>query len=349
MTKVTMADVARAAGVSKQTVSRVVNGNNRTSKETAARIQKLIEELGYRPSGVARSLATNSSRTLGLIVPALNNPYYSEIAEGAEQTAWEEGYNLLLCNVLQNPEREWAALRSLEDRGADGVIVDTPQLPDSKLFELLRHYKAAVVIGRSVPSSVAGNIVVDDEAGVGLALEHLLARNRRTIAMLSATSAYASGRVRKRAFVHFLEAHEMLDMKLVVACEPNDEASFEATVQLLQKHPSINGLVCFNDIVAAGALKALRSLDVRVPDDVAVIGHDDIRMARLLNPPLTTLTVSKRDIGVNAVRMVLDRIGGYNRNTKVVLSPELVVRESTVGKPPKSTTTRESSLRPFAE
>jgi LacI family transcriptional regulator len=114
---------------------------------------------------VARSLATNSSLTLGLVVPALDNPYYAEIAQGAEWAAWEGGYNLLLSNVFYNPLREEAALRSLQDRGADGVILDSPGLPDDQLFGLLANFKAAVVTGRAVPLEVAGSIVIDDAGG----------------------------------------------------------------------------------------------------------------------------------------------------------------------------------------
>lgn len=328
-----MADVARAAGVSKQTVSRVVNKSGRTSPLTVARVEKLIAELGYRPSGIARSLATNATRTMGLVIPALDNPYHSEIAQGAEHAAWREGYSLVLCNVFNDPERERTSLHLLEDRGVDAVIIETPHLRNADLFELLALHKAAVVIGREVPSRVAGNILIDDAAGIALALEHLLGLGRSSIAMLPGTEHYASGRIREEAFRRFLLDADRFDPNLVLACEPTAAASFEATLRLVEAQPHLDSLVCFNDIVAAGALRALRHLGIRVPEDVAVIGHDDIPMAELLCPSLTTLRVSKNDIGVNAVRMVLDRLGGANRNTQVVLKPELVVRESTVPTP----------------
>lgn len=325
--KVTMAEVARAAGVSKQTVSRVLNGTGRTSERTALRVQEVIRELGYRPSGVARSLATNSSLTVGLVVPALDNPYYADIAQGAELAAWREGYNLFLCNAFGDPERECAALRSLEDRGADAVIVDTPKLADAELFELLSHYKAAVVIGREVPLEVASSIVVDDAAGIQLALGALHASGRRAVAMLAGTDAFVSSTVRRKAFIRFERAHGLFDPARVVCSDTSAEASYRATLQLVER-TKLDALVCFNDIMAAGALKALRRLRVRVPDDVAVIGHDDVLMAEWLHPSLSTLRVAKHDLGVGAVEMLLGRLRGQEPNIRRVLKPELVVRAS---------------------
>jgi LacI family transcriptional regulator len=324
--KATMADVARLAGVSKQTVSRVLNGTGRTSEKTRRRVERAIRELNYRRSGVARSLATNSSLTLGLVVPALDNPYYADIAQGAELAAWEEGYNLFLCNVFQDAGREAAALRSLEDRGADGVIVDTPRLPEGALAELLGRYKAAVVIGREVPLEVASSIVVDDAAGVRLALEALHAAGRRRVAMLAGPDLFASSTVRREAFERYEQACGLFDPARVVITDTSSEASFAATRELLTRAP-FDALVCFNDIMAAGALRALQTSGVRVPEEVAVVGHDDIPMAAWLSPPLATVRVPKREIGRRAVATLVASLSGAAA-TRVVLTPELRVRES---------------------
>lgn len=327
--KVTMADVARAAGVSKQTVSRVLNGTGSTSAETVSRIERLIRELGYRRSGVARSLATNSSLTLGLVVPALDNPYYAEVAQGAELAAWEGGYNLFLSNVFHDHGREEAALRSLQDRGADGVIVDTPDLPDVQLFELLSAFKAAVVIGRTVPAEVAGSITVDDAAGVALALRRLAAAGRTRIAFLAAPERFTSSQVRLEAFVAAETARGTFAAARVLAADSSAAASYAEVARVLEQGLSFDALICFNDVMAAGALRALNDAGIAVPEQVAVVGHDDIPLASWLHPPLSTLNVSKRDLGMSAVRMLLDRLGGHNRQLQLVLQPELVVRAST--------------------
>lgn len=324
-----MAEVARAAGVSKQTVSRVLNGTGSTSPAMVRRIEELIRDLGYRRSGVARSLATNSSLTLGLVVPALDNPYYAEVAQGAEWAAWEGGYNLFLSNVFYDPARERAALGSFLDRGADGVILDTPRLPDAELYALLGHFKAAVVMGRAAPPGVAGSITVDDTAGVELALRRLALAGRERVAFLAGPERFGSSRVRLGAFRRAETARGTYAPERVLQTEATAEASRERVARVLREGLHFDALVCFNDIMAAGALRALLEAGVTVPDDVAVVGHDDIPMAAWLGPPLSTLRVSKQGLGVRAVRLLLERLGGGARPGPVVLTPELVVREST--------------------
>lgn len=323
-----MADIARAAGVSKQTVSRVLNGTGYTSAETARRVEGIIRQLGYRRSGVARSLATNSSLTLGLVVPALDNPYYAEVAQGAEWAAWAGGYNLFLSNVFHDPAREAAALGSFLDRGADGVILDTPGLPDAELYELLGHFKAAVVMGRSMPVEVAGSILIGDAAGVELALGRLFRAGRTRPAFLAGPERFGSSRVRLGAFVRAETARGTFAPERVLEAEATPEASYARVAGALREVP-FDALVCFNDVMAAGALRALHAAGVAVPDDVAVVGHDDMPMAAWLSPPLSSLRVAKRELGVGAVRLLLERLGGVVRPEPVVQEPELVVREST--------------------
>ncbi len=322
-----MADVARAAGVSKQTVSRVLNGTGHTSAATTARIERLIHELDYRRSGVARSLATNASFTLGLIVPALDNPYYAEIAQGAEWAAWAGGYNLFLSNVFYDAAREAAALESLGDRGTDGVIVDTPSLPDAQLSSFLARFKAAVVIGRTVPIEVAGSIVVDDAAGIRLALRRLYASGRERVAFLAGPERFGSSRVRREAFTEAETARGTFSAAQVLQADSSSEASYDLIARLARKGLSFDALVCFNDVMAAGALRALFDAGIRVPDEVAVVGHDDIPMARWVHPPLSTLRVSKRELGVSAVQTLLERLNAQNAEP-TVLAPDLIVRES---------------------
>jgi LacI family transcriptional regulator len=324
-----MADVAREAGVSKQTVSRVVNGKGETSPETAARVLQVIDDLGYRPSGVARSLATQRTLSLGLIVQNLSNPYYSEIAQGAEIAAWEHGYSMFLYNVFENASHEQAVLHALEDRGVDGIVLDSPKLPSRLLLPLLARHRATVLIGYDVPTDAAGLIWVDDEHGIALALDHLRGRGRRVTALLAGRLHYRSARVRRDAFVEgVLRRDGAVDEALIIEHEPDADSSRRSASELLARRPDIDSVICFNDIVAAGALQACRELGRRVPDDVAVIGHDDIPLASLTHPTLTTLRISKRDLGANAVRMLVDRLEGRNHHTEVVHRPELVLRES---------------------
>ncbi|GAC1642234.1 MAG: LacI family DNA-binding transcriptional regulator [Herpetosiphon sp.] len=323
-----MADVARAAGVSAQTVSRVVNNKGEISSETRQLVMDVIERLGYRPSSIARSLATNRSGSLGLVVPDLANPFFSEIARGAEDVAKAHNYAVFMCNTVENAAREVSVLHLLEEKRVDGLVLCSSRLADEELIQLLGTFPAAVVVNRSVPTDIAGVVRVDDARGTFVAVEHLVSSQRHTIALVSGPPTSWSGRQRVHGFEQALEAAgRFADPRLQVACRPDPEGGFDAVRHLLTERPDIDGLVCYNDLVAVGAVRACQALGVLVPEQVALVGCDDIVLAPLVTPALTTLRVSKYQIGAVAVRMLLDRMAGRNGAEGVVV-PELVVRAS---------------------
>lgn len=326
---VTLADVAKRAGVSAMTVSRVVNDRYGVSEPTRERVERAIQELGYRPNTLARGLRANNSSTLGLLVPDITNPYFPEIVRGAEDTALEAGYTVFLSNVIEDTRREAAALRALGERRVDGVIVCSPRLPQARLHALLRHHPAAVVINRPTPVGVAGSVRLDHQHAMRAAVAHLHALGRRRIGVLAGPERSHAARERVRGIE--LAAHDLeLDIPQgrIVRLAPTVEGGAAGAAALLTRE-ALDALLCFNDLVAAGALQACAASGRRVPDDVAVVGHDDIAFARMFHPALTTLHVPKYDIGVNAMRILLDRIEGRNRHAEVIVRPELVVRAST--------------------
>lgn len=323
-----MADVARAAGVSKPTVSRVLNGRGDASPTTVRKVEDAVKRLGYRPSRVARGLATQKTFTLGLTVPELSNPYFAEIAQGAEIEAWKHGYKVFLCNVFKEPGQEQAVLESFEDQGVDGVILCSTRLAGKKLEALLARQRATVLINCTVKSGVAGMIRIDHTWGMKLAVDHLLRSGKRNLALLSGPSNWPTARARISGFKVALETSGLkVDEGCIVGCSQVEGAE-RVTRQLLDRQSQIDGLVCFNDIIAAGALRGCFEHGRCVPDDIAVVGNDDIPMAALLTPPLTTLRVPKLDIGASAVRMLLDRLVGRNLQMEMVFKPEMVVRQS---------------------
>lgn len=329
-TSITLADVAERAGVSAMTVSRVVNGRAGVGESTRERVERAVQELGYRPNVLARGLKANRSSTLGLIIPDITNPYFPEIVRGAEDVALEADYTVFLSNATEDTRREAAALRTLEERRVDGVIACSPRLSTSELHALLRRHAAAVVINRPTPINVAGSIRLDHEHGMRAALKHLHVLGRYRIGVLAGPERSHAGRERVqgiRTAARELGLDVPTDRFLPVA--PTVDGGASGTSELLERHPNLDALVCFNDLVAAGALQACAAIGRRVPDDVAVVGYDDIAFARMFHPALTTLHVPKYDIGVNAMRILLDRIEGRNRHAEVILRPELVVRAST--------------------
>jgi LacI family transcriptional regulator len=327
--RTTIADVAREAGVSRQTVSRVLNDKEEIRASTRESVMRVIERLGYSPSGVARSLATNRTLTFGLVVPDITNPFFPEIARGVEDVAREHGYEMFLCNSVEDPRREEHVLRALEDKRVDGTIICSSRLPDERLFERLRGQRAAVLVNRLAPPDLAGSVRVEDAEGIAQAVDHLLHSGRRTIGFLCGPPNSHSARERARGFDATLSAADHgPDPGLMRPCPPNPEGGYEAALSLLSERPGIDGLVCYNDLVAVGALKACAELGVNVPDDVAVVGCDDIMLAGLLSPALTTLRVRKYELGASAARMLLDRIRGRRGESEVLLRPELIIRES---------------------
>lgn len=332
MPRITIADVAREAGVSMQTVSRALNNKGEISPETRQAILAVVDRLGYRPSSIARSLATNRTSTLGLVVPDIANPFFPQIARGADDAARAQGYQLFLCNTDEDPDQEEAVLRALEDQRVDGVIVCSARLPDDKLLLLLGAHQQAVVVNRPVPPELAGMVLVDDFSGAAQAVSHLLAYGRTHVGLLAGPSNSHSARRRVEGYRATLDrAGISPDAGAILPCPPTLEGGFGAARALLRERPDTDALFCYNDLVAVGALRACVDLGLAVPERIAIVGCDDILPARLVSPPLTTLRVSKYDIGLLAVRMLLRRVSGELEDGPATIKPELIVRASAPG------------------
>lgn len=327
---VTMADVAREAGVSLMTVSRAINGKDGVSDTTRERIQTIIDRLGYRPSEIARSLVTDRTGTIGLVVIDNSNPFFSEVARGVEHAAYARGYNVFLCNTEEDIEREQTILRSLEEKRVDGVILCSPRLDEEPLRYALKRHAAVVLINRVMTEPRYGMILMNDERGGELATEHLLNRGHRAIGFLAGPERSYSGQMRAKGYwTTMLKAGIKPCAEWERRCLPVVESGREAAYDLLSKHPEITALFCYNDLSAVGALQASADLGRRVPDDLAIVGFDDIALASLVTPPLTTCRIPMYELGNQAMRLLLDDIKGCGRSCDdVVIEPELIIRES---------------------
>lgn len=325
----TIADVAREAGVSRQTVSRALNNKGEISSETLRRVREVIERLDYRPSSIARGLATHRTLTIGLIVPDIANPFFADISRGADDTAHAAGYSLLLCNTVEDPRREAAVLRLLEQRGVDGIVLCSSRLPEDELADLMEHHAAAVLVNRKLPGYCS--VCVDDAWGAGVMVRHLLGGGRRTIGCLAGPPISYSGRERARGFAQAMAAAGRESVPaLTVRCASLDpEGGRRAALELLSERPDVDAIVCHNDLVALGALHACAEQGQRVPQEVAVAGADDILLAALVTPSLTTMRIDRMAIGAIALQMLLDQLNEAAEGCTIqVLRPELVVRES---------------------
>jgi LacI family transcriptional regulator len=336
--RTTIADVAHRAGVSMMTVSRVVNDKDGVSPATRQHVRHIITELGYRPSSIARGLATQRTGTLGLVVPDVANPFFSDVVRGAEQIAYQQGYSLLLCNTEEDPQRELDVLQLLEEKRVDGIVLCSSRLPSEVLREALAHYQAAVLVNQQVMptegTSIVGAVLLDDEMGGQIAASHLIRRGHRFIGYLSGPATSFSGQRRGRGYHSALKASGIEPQPgWTRPCRPTVEGGFQASRLLLNQHPEMTALLCFNDLVAVGVLQTANVLGRRVPEDLAVIGYDDIHLAALVTPALTTCRVDREALGRRAATLLLEHLSpspgsDFFDCETVTLQPVLILRAS---------------------
>jgi LacI family transcriptional regulator len=329
----TISDIARAADVSMMTVSRAMNNKPGVSDAVRQRIQALADEMGYRPSMIARGLATRQTATIGLVVPDIANPFFAHIARGAEDAGYQRGYNLVLMNTAEDLDREVAALDSLWQNEVDGVILCSSRLPVDELETYVERMPAAVLVNRVLSSALPGvaTINVNDALGAQQAVAHLASRQRTRIAILAGPVYSISGQRRLDGYRAGLAAASLgFDPVMLEHCTPDFQGGHTGMNALLGRRPRINAVFAFNDLVAAGAIEACQEQGKRVPDDIAVIGVDDTPLATMIRPRLTTVRADLAGIGQLAMATLLAIIDqGDDRPAEALqVDPELVVRES---------------------
>lgn len=332
--RITIADVAREAGVSMMTVSRAINNKGRISEDTRENILKIAKEMGYQPSGLARALATNRSCTLGLIVPDVANPFFSQIARGVEDAAYASGFNVFLVNTDEDIEREEIALDSLLEKQVDGAILASSRLPQAHLTEYVRKFNEIVLINRTFDSQAVGSVAtinVDDVRGAQIAIEHLARSGMKNIAYLAGPEGSASGKRRLDGYRLGLDASNLAFQEyFIVHCHPNTNSGYEAAKYLLNRQKSISAIFAYNDLIAIGAMQACDELGLHVPDDIAIIGVDDIPLATVVRPKLSTLRIDKHELGQLAMNTLIALIEkDENVLREQVIQPSMVLREST--------------------
>jgi len=332
MGRITIRDVADRAGVSRQTVSRAINDKPGIDPQTRERVLAVARELGYRPSTLARGLKTNRTSTIGLVVPDIANPFFAEIARGASEVAYGVDYSVLLCNTDEGPEREWATLHMLEAHRVDGLLLVSSRLPDEQLREAIERYAPIVVVNRQRGEhSGAGYVLVNDARAAESAVAHLVERGHARIGFIGDTSGSHSGRERWAGYLRAMRRAGLdLGDSWHLNCAPTVEGGRRAALDILTHNPELTALLCYNDLVAVGAIQACQTLHRAVPSDCAIVGWDDIVFASYVSPPLTTMRMPKYHLGEVAMSLLLDLIGDPDCSGRTVtLDAELVVRKTT--------------------
>ncbi len=323
-------DVALRAGVSIKTVSRVVNHQGELSEPTRQRVLTAIADLGYRPSKVARALVTRRTDTIGLMLGDITNPFFPEVARGVLDTAEPLGYNVFLCNSDGEQQREVRILESLLDHGVDGMILFPSFEIEHTLAGLVGPHQPAVVVNRPFDCPGVSAVMMKARQGAMLAVGHLIARGHTAIAMLAGHSAGVERLQRVQGYRETLVEHGLPVVdEWIIPGPPIQSRGRESALALLSRYPQITAIFAYNDLLALGAIEACRVLGRRVPQDCAIVGFDDIPLADVVSPALTTIRVNKYDLGRQAMNRLLQMLAHPGQ----ALSPlwmdvELIVRTS---------------------
>ncbi|MER6070603.1 LacI family DNA-binding transcriptional regulator [Streptomyces sp. NPDC001393] len=339
-TRPTLSDVARLAGVHQATASRALNPrtSGRVSPVTARRVRAAAEELGFTPNTAARSLRTNRSFTVGVLMPDLTNPLFPPMARGIEAALAPRGYTALLANTDSDEDKERHQFDVLLGRQVDGFIVATARRTHPLLDEARKSGVPIVLLNRCTDRKLFPFVAGDDSAGVSLAAEHLLERGHRYVAHVSGPQDMSTGITRAQAFRHAMESAGIgPDQAPVIPARAYTVAAGEqATGELLDRHPSTTAIVAGNDLIALGALHVLRARGLRCPQDVSLVGFNDMQFADEFQPPLTTVHVPHHELGAEAAHLLLELLDRTELShdtvsaAKTVLLPvHLVIREST--------------------
>ena len=352
ITSVTLRDVAADAGVHPATASRALNPATRplVNDETAERVLEAAERLGYRPNPIARGLKTNRSYTIGVVVPDLRNPLFPPIARGIEERLEPSGYTSVLANTDNAHEREKLSFEALRARQVDGIITGTARRSHPLLRELADTGIPIVQVNRRMDDDDLPSVVADDRAGVQMALDHLVDLGHTRIAHVAGSLEVSTGQQRFDGFLEEAAARGLeVDHKLVpTALNYSEAEGARLTAVLLEEGREFTAIVAGNDLMALGCIDALRAAGLRCPEDVSVVGFNDMDWSDRFSPPLTTVRVPHHELGVRSADLLLERLGDPAAPARhLVLPVELVVRGSTAP-PPERTSVAGLTARPAA-
>ena len=323
-------DVAAKAGVSIGTVSNVLNRPTKVATETRERVERAIRELGFIPSAPARYLRTKHARVLGLIVPDIGNPFFTEVARGVEDAALEAGYGVILCNSDQRPDREDQYLRLLESQRVGGILITPARKSMKPLDRLLAGGTAIALLDNATASRQACNVYVDDAMGGTIAAAHLHDLGHREILWLAGPADIPQVAEREAGITGYAREHG-LSVTRVEADQMSAAAGDTAMDAAISVRVQATAVICANDLLALGAVRALSRHGHTVPTDMSIVGYDDIDFAANAAVPLTSVRQPKYELGYAAAQLILQECESTETHAhrQIRFEPQLVVRSST--------------------
>lgn len=331
--RVTIADVARKAKVSKTTVSRILNGNYaHATEETIQKVLQAAKELDYSPNALAKGLKSMRTNVIGLMLSNLKNPFWSSVLEGLEDTCRDLGYNLMICNTNEDPEMEEKYLREFRMRQVDGVIIN-PTGKNPQLYQRLVELNYPFIfMNRRVPNVNAGSVVVDNVKGAYIAVNHLLKYGRNKVAICMYKNEYVSTwKERLEGYKKAMLANgKSEDDFIVIELDQQTDTQKESIIRQLRIRPDIDAIFSSNNMITLEIIGAVRELNIAVPEQLAIVSYDETVWAKYLDPPITTIRQPGYKMGQTAAQNLIDLIESDNKLEPVttVLEPELIVRAS---------------------
>ena len=327
----TMKQVAEKAGVSTTTVSHVINNTRVVSEDARERVLSVIQELRYIPSAVARSLKNDRTHTIGMMIPNNSNPYFAELIQGIEDASFELGYNIILCNSYDDPKKQAAYIRVLMEKRIDGLILVSSGSDEDLSTLLANEVIPKVLVDREVTGVAADLIEADHVQGAYEATRYLISLGHKRIACVAGPDTLLPSGGRVAGYQRALkEAGITVCDNLIVHSDFTSEGGFNAFQKLLALNPKPTAIFASNDLMAIGGICAANQAGVKIPQDLSVIGYDDIALASFSTPPLTTIAQPKYQIGQLTAKTLVERIGNPDSEVRrKMLTPELVIRQST--------------------
>ncbi len=326
----TMRDVAKATGFSVNTVSRALNHKPDVNEETRKTIVEAATKMGYRPNKLARSLRSNKTHTIGVIVADIANPYFGALVKGVEKEARKRRYSVILLNTDEDYERESEAIQVVLEERVDGIIISPTQKETGTVKNLLQLGIPFVLFGRRFSDLKTNYVVTDDVHGGFLATEHLISLGHRRIGMINGPIHISSAKERFQGYQEALGRYGLKqEQSLVTAGAVTMEDGYEVAKSLLNKNPRPTAIFAFSDFVSFGVMKAIREAGLKVPEDISVVGYDDNQFASCSETPLTTIHIPKEELGINAAKVLKEQFVDNQPIKQVELPVDLIVRQST--------------------
>jgi len=330
MKYITLKMVAEKAGVSVNTASRAINNKSDINEETKKKVLKIAQKLGYVRNATAVALRTRETRTIGVVIADNRNPFYAEVLNGMEEAAREKNYHIILANTQRDYKKEEEAINLLLAKRADGLLITPVQDKDDDIKNLIDANIPFVIVGRDFENIEVDAVYNDEVKGGFLAIEYLINKGHKRIALINGFLHKSPAKGRLEGYKKALKKYGMpFDDALVSFGDIDVKDGYERTKQMLEKDLDFTAIFAYNDMMAFGSMQAIKEKGLRIPENIGLVGYDDIPFCSLMDPALTTIRLNKQELGIESVKLLLSRINGNRKKAKkIMLDVDIIARKT---------------------